>query len=366
VPAATSEDDDTTLSDVVGRSPIGRPAPVGPGSSEIRRGGDPPSFVAQCRAMLLHAVFLLIGVALLYLGGEGLVDGASRLAQRLGVSTLVIGLTIVAFGTSAPELAATLTATVDGAPDLGLGNVVGSNIANIGLVLGLSAVLLPLHTTTRFLLRELVFMIGCAVLMIPILADGVIGRGEGLLLGALLLGYLGFLYASGQAPEVDGAGEDEPGGSGLFKAIALVVVGGALLLLGAKSLVFGAVTIARDLGISERVIGLTMVAVGTSLPELAASLVAARKGDSDMILGNVVGSNIFNVLCILGVTATSIPMVVDASAAELDVLAMLGFSVVVPLLLWRGRRMGRIEGSLLLVGWAAYVISLVVRTSTGG
>ncbi|MCO4772401.1 MAG: calcium/sodium antiporter [Deltaproteobacteria bacterium] len=313
--------------------------------------------------MLVDALFLVFGIALLYFGGEALVDGASKLARRLGMSTLVIGLTIVAFGTSAPELAATMTATLSGAPELGLGNVVGSNIANIGLILGVSALLLPLATTTRFILRELPFMIGCSALMVPLVYDDLIGRGEGIAMCALLLAYLGFMYQTGrEAPDDD---DDDDAGS-LGKSLLWVVGGSLLLVGGAQALVYGGVGIARDIGVSERVIGLTMVAVGTSLPELASSLAAARKGESDMVLGNVVGSNIFNVLCILGVTSSVRPMVVNGAEAQIDLWAMLALTVAVPLLLWKGRRMGRAEGIGLLVFWGIWVGSLVLRLPATG
>lgn len=318
--------------------------------------------MAKCRTMLFDVLFLMLGIALLYLGGEALVDGATALARRLGLSTLVIGLTIVAFGTSAPELAATLTATAEGAPELGLGNVVGSNIANIGLVLGLSAMLLPLHTTTRFILREVPFMAGCSVLLIPILRDGVISRPEGLGLAGLLAVYLTSLYVTS---ETKNQSEDEDLPS-IARALVFVLAGSALLLGGAKALVFGGTGIAQDLGVPERVIGLSIIAVGTSLPELASALAAARKGDCDMVLGNVVGSNVFNVLCILGITATAMPMHVDGAAIRVDLLAMLALSVAVPLLLWKGRRMARPEGIGLLIFWAVYIASLAWRLPTSG
>ena len=318
--------------------------------------------MAKCRAMLFDAMFLLLGIALLYLGGEALVDGATAIARRLGLSTLVIGLTIVAFGTSAPELAATMTATSEGVPDLGLGNVIGSNIANIGLILGVSAILLPLRTTTRFILRELPFMGGCSLLLLPILRDDVISRVEGLGLIGLLTAYLSFLYLTSKGePQPDD--EDMPSAA---KALLFVTLGSCLLVGGAKALVFGGTGLAEGLGVPQRVIGLSVIAIGTSLPELASSLAAARKGDSDMILGNVVGSNVFNVLCILGITSTAIPMSVDGSEVQADLLVMLGLSLAVPLLLWKGRRLARLEGLGLLVLWSLYIASLARQLPTSG
>lgn len=313
--------------------------------------------------MLVDVLLLVAGIALLYFGGEALVDGAAGLARRLGMSTLVIGLTVVAFGTSAPELAATLTATFDGAPDLGLGNVVGSNIANIGLILGLSALFLPLHTTRRFILRELPFMVGCSALLVPLIANDLIGRPEGLALLGLLVAYLATMYLTGRVEPDESDDDDEVPSTG--RALGFVALGSVLLVAGAKLLVNGGVGIAVDLGVSERVIGLTMVAFGTSLPELASSIAAARRGESDLVLGNVVGSNVFNVLCILGVTATVIPMEVAGEDALYDVWAMLALSILVPVLLWKGRRMGRLEGVGLLMVWGVWIATLAVRMPAG-
>ncbi len=313
--------------------------------------------------MLVDVLLLVAGIALLYFGGEALVDGAAGLARRLGMSTLVIGLTVVAFGTSAPELAATLTATFDGAPDLGLGNVVGSNIANIGLILGLSALFLPLHTTRRFILRELPFMVGCSALLVPLIANDLIGRPEGLALLGLLVAYLATMYLTGRVEPDESDDDDELPSTG--RALGFVALGSVLLVAGAKLLVNGGVGIAVDLGVSERVIGLTMVAFGTSLPELASSIAAARRGESDLVLGNVVGSNVFNVLCILGVTATVIPMEVAGEDALYDVWAMLALSILVPVLLWKGRRMGRLEGVGLLMVWGVWIATLAVRMPAG-
>lgn len=309
--------------------------------------------------MLVPALLLAAGIALLYLGGEALVGGATGLARRLGMSSLVIGLTVVAFGTSAPELAATLTATLDGSPNLGLGNVVGSNIANIGLILGISALLVPLVTTTSFILRELPFMIGCSALLFPLAGDDNISRFEGASLCVLLLLYLGFLYWNDSVPEPDDDDDEEM--PSLRKSLGLVALGSVVLVGGAKLLVMGGVDLARDLGISERVIGLTMVAIGTSLPELASSLVAARKGETDLVLGNVVGSNVFNVLCILGVTSLVRPMDVDGTAAQPDLVFGLILSGLVIPFVWSGRRLGRGEGLTLLVLWLGYIVWLFVR-----
>ncbi len=308
--------------------------------------------------MLVSIPLLIFGIVLLYLGGEALVGGASDLAARLGLSPLVIGLTVVAFGTSAPELAATMTATLDGAPSLGFANVVGSNIANIGLILGIGALVTQLHTSTRFIRRELPFMILTGALLFPLAANGIIGRTEGIALFSLLLLYLGFLLRTEERTALEDRDPELPD---LGKSIGFVVLGAVLLVGGAKALVAGAVQIAEFLEISERVIGLTMVAVGTSLPELASSIAAARRGEGEMVLGNVVGSNVFNVLCILGIVAMVQPMEVDTAAVQPDLVVMLGLSLLVVPFVWLWRGLKRRSGVMLLIVWAAYIVWLFVR-----
>jgi cation:H+ antiporter len=281
-------------------------------------------------------LLVLAGIVMLYLGGEALVRGAVALARTLGWSPLVIGLTVVSFGTSSPELASTLAASLNGAPEVAFGNVVGSNIANIGLILGLTALIWPLTTTARFLKREVPFMLLSSALLFPVVADGLISRLEGASLFALLVAFLVYLMRR-------------------ERELLLVLLGIVLLMGGAHLLVTGGVAIARVIGVSERVIGLTLVAFGTSLPELAASLVAGLKREGDIVLGNVIGSNIFNVLCILGITPMVSPLVVDASAVWLDLTAML----ILTLLLWpilaSHLKLERWEGFLLLAFYGMYI-----------
>ena len=310
--------------------------------------------------MLLATLFLALGVALLYAGGELLVDNSVRLAKNFRVSNMVIGLTVVAFGTSCPELAASLTATLQGASDIAVGNVFGSNVANIGLILGISALILPFEVTVIFLRREVAFMIFATVLVYPLMSNGVLGRLEGVILVLLLVGYLVVLLKSPDAQDehlIDVENlEKEP--RPIWLASLGVAVGIGLLIAGAQSLVSGAVTIATALGVSERVIGLTMVAFGTSLPELAASVVAARKGEGDLILGNLVGSNIFNILSILGLTAVVVPIAVSADSLRLDFWMMLGISILLLVFLYSNKRLVRLEGVALLaiyVGYPAYL-----------
>jgi cation:H+ antiporter len=307
----------------------------------------------------LSVILVAAGVGLLYLGGEALIRGAVDLSRLLGLTPMVIGLTVVAFATSAPELAASLMASLRGSPDVAIGNVIGSNIANVGLILALAAFFGSLQAQSRFVRREVPVMLLATLLLLPMLLDLQIGRLEGALLVAALGLYIYWCLRAGrvQPPEVGGEVEElvaKPPLS-LTMAILAVAAGIALLVLGAWSLVEGAVAIARAFGVPERVIGLTMVAFGTSLPELAAAVVAARKRQADLVLGNVVGSNIFNILCILGVTALVRPLPVAVASLRVDYWVMLGFSVVVLPLLWPDLRLGKLEGSGLMLLYAAYL-----------
>lgn len=312
--------------------------------------------------MILSALLITGGVVLLFGGGELLVSGAKSLALRFSVSPLVIGLTIVAFATSCPELAATVTAALRGSTDMALGNAIGSNIANIGLILGISTLIYPLVSDNRFLRREVAFMTLATLLMYPVLLSGTIERWH----GVAFLGVLGaYLYTllrdpdSGaeEVPPTTSAPAPEPTMSAL-RAVLAVAGGVAMLVGGAQALVTGAADIARAFGIGERVIGLTLVAVGTSLPELATSIVAARRREADIILGNIIGSNIFNLLFILGITALVHPLAVPSETVRLDFWMMLGTSLAIFVLIGLWRELTRWQGVILLVAYAAYTVSL--------
>ena len=308
--------------------------------------------------MTTDIVLVIAGIVLLYLGGESLVRGAVALARTLGWSPLVIGLTVVSFGTSSPELASTLAATLGGAPEVAFGNVVGSNIANIGLILGLTALIWPLTTTARFLKREVPFMLLSSALLFPLVADGLISRLEGAILFSLLIAFLVYLIRRERersSVEADFEREFSDGKTSPTKSIFLVVLGIALLMVGAHALVTGGVAIARVIGVSERVIGLTLVAFGTSLPELAASLVAGLKREGDIVLGNIIGSNIFNVLFILGITPMVRPLAVDASAIWLDLTAMLVLSLILWPALASHLKLERWEGVMLVAFYGLYI-----------
>lgn len=301
-----------------------------------------------------------LGIFLLWLGGEILVVSASRLAVRLGMRPVIIGLTVVAFATSAPELAATITAALRGAPDLAVGNAFGSNVANLGLILGISTLFHSLTADGPFMRREMAYLVFSTVVVYPLLAtDSTLARIEGLVLLALLAFFLWRWItdpdSANQPSAPDLPEEDE---RSLSRLVAECLGGGLLLVGGAQVLVWGAVRIAESFGVPERVIGLTLVAVGTSLPELAASVVAARRGEGEIILGNLVGSNIFNLLCILGVTALVHPIAIAPEALALDYWAMLGITLLILGMLVYRRRLSRLQGGVLLVLYGVYTAIL--------
>lgn len=310
----------------------------------------------------MSILLILIGVPLLYFGGELLVKYSSRLALALGMSPLLIGLTIVAFGTSSPELLATLVATFKGSPDVAMGNIVGSNITNIGLILGLSALVYPVQAKSKFIRREVPLMILVTLILVPFSANLVIGRLEGLVLFTVMVIYLVFLLKNDRDALVDEEFSEEYGRDRLtgWRPLIGVMIGIGLLVAGAQSLVTGAIDVARDLGITERVIGTSLVALSTSLPELASSLVAAMKRESDILLGNIIGSNIFNILATLGLTSMISPVSMSAEIARIDLWVAIAFSVVVLPILATRLRMERWEGVILLVAYVVYIGFLYV------
>jgi cation:H+ antiporter len=317
-------------------------------------------------------VLLAAGLVLLILGAEALVRGASRLAAAIGIPPLIIGLTLVGFGTSLPELFASLEAARLGSPGIAVGNVVGSNIANILLILGLSALITPMAVAPGSLRRDAPVLIGTCLLMIAVCLFGIIDRWPGLLFLGLLLAYVVHAYlserrrtesqASIHAAE---AAEIKPLGTALATRLTVTIGGLAGIVLGAGVLVDGAIHLARAWGLSEAVIGLTIVAVGTSLPELATSIIAAFRRHGDVALGNVVGSNIFNLLGILGVTAVFQPIPVPAEIARFDNWIMLAATVMFVVFATTRLKIERWEGGVLLLGYLAYV-SLLLAPVLGG
>jgi len=315
----------------------------------------------------LDVALLALGVGVLYYGAEWLVRGSARLAATLGVSPIVVGLTVVSFGTSAPELVVCVVAAMGGNPDLAIGNVMGSNLANIGLILGLTAIVRPLDVQARVVWREMPLMLLVTLALYPLLWDLRLGRGDGVLLLMALTAYLMFVFQSvgDEAPEILGEYED------FMKAststgklvhppdILLVLAGSACLVLGGYCIVEGAVQVASSLGISQVVIGLTVVAVGTSLPELATSLVAAARKESDIAVGNVIGSNIFNVAAILGTTAILEPIPIRQSILFRELPSVILMSVVLFPVLRSGWRIRRWEGFILLALYVSIGVYLL-------
>lgn len=304
--------------------------------------------------MLLNLLSLAAGLALLTFGAEYLVRGAISLANRLGMPPLLIGLTVVGFGTSMPELLVSLQAALGGAPAIAVGNVVGSNTANILLILGAAAVISPIAARIPNLKRDMVMMLAAAVVMLGLGLWGVVNFWLGLLSFAGLAAYLSWVTYTDRRRMT--AEEEELVVKLAGWKEALFIAGGlAGLIFGANLLIDAATAIAREFGISEAVIGLTIVAVGTSLPELATSVVAAFRRHAEIALGNVVGSNIFNILGILGITAMVVPVPVEDSIASFDIPFMLAVSVALIALIIVSGRIGRGAGAVMLAVYTGYV-----------
>ncbi|MEX0695623.1 MAG: calcium/sodium antiporter [Rhodospirillales bacterium] len=298
-------------------------------------------------------LYLVGGLIGLFFGGEALVRGSVGIARRMAIPPLLIGLTVVGFGTSTPELLVSVDAALHGVPDIALGNIVGSNIANILLIIGLSALVWPIKVMGATLRRDTAVMMAAALVLVPIFAMAQMGRISGLVLVAGLAAYLVWAYRQPGEAEAEEVGVLAPA-SALVST--LWIIGGLVaLMVGARLLVDGAVSIARDYGISEAFIGLTIVAVGTSLPELATSLIAAFRRQSEIAIGNIVGSNIFNVLGILGVTALIAPIPVASRYLTFDLPVMIAVSLVLTVLLLTRPVIGRGIGVAMLVGYVAYV-----------
>lgn len=307
--------------------------------------------------MVTDILRTIFGVALLYIGAEWLVKGAAGLALALRIRPVVVGATVVAYATSAPELTVSVAAAIEGKSAIALGNVIGSNIANLGLILGLTALIAPPRVTPGLLRRELPVLGVTALLPLLMLRDGVISRPEG---AVLLLGALAFTLWMLRAGADAGAVPAPESGRRLGKLAlaAIALVGLAMLVGGGKVFVDGAVGIARVAGISDRVVGLTIVAVGTSLPELAASVVAAIRGHAEIAIGNVIGSNIFNVALILGAAAVVHPLEGSLPALRLDLVALIALTAFAIVALRTERMLKRWEGAILLVGYVAFLVSL--------
>lgn len=313
--------------------------------------------------MFINFLLIFIGLVLLVVGAEGLVRGSSSVALRLGVTPLVVGLTIVAFGTGSPEFAVSIGSALNGNSGLALGNVIGSNISNIALILGIAAVIKPLNVRAEIVRREAPIMVVITGFLWLLLYDGELSRIDGAILtfGAVAYTFLTY-YLSKQKQKKDVEEEfaeayTQPKGA-VWKDVVFIISGLALLVSGANLLVDGAVTIAKYFGLSEVVIGLTIIAVGTSLPELATSAIAAKKNEADVALGNAIGSNVLNILAVLGITALIQPISLEG-VRILDLGVMLGSAILLNVLLGRNFILDRLEGSILIIGYVIYVYTLI-------
>ncbi|WP_186392033.1 MULTISPECIES: calcium/sodium antiporter [unclassified Pannonibacter] len=304
--------------------------------------------------MALDLTYLAAGLVLLFIGGEALVRGAVSIAARFGMPPLIIGLTIVGFGTSMPELLVSLKAAFDGAPDIAVGNVVGSNTANILLILGVAAVICPIPTAIPGIRRDLAMVTLVAAFTLVLGYLGHVSRLMGAAMFVTLCAYLFYAAVYGKKEEAEEDDEHAPVPMPLWMQLAYIAGGLAGLVIGADLLVRGATSIARGYGISEAVIGLTIVAVGTSLPELATSAIAAFRRHSEIAIGNVLGSNIFNIIGILGATAVFHPVAIAPSIASFDIPLMLGVTVLLALMLLGLKSINRLAGAVFLVFYTGY------------
>lgn len=310
--------------------------------------------------MLFTVAVLIAGLALLVFAGDYLVRGAVGLAENMGISPLVIGLTIVAFGTSAPELFISVQAALGGNPGIAIGNVIGSNVTNVLLVLGVPALIATIHVTQQGIKRTTTFMIVTTVVAMAMMHDGMISRLEGLFLVAAIAGFI-FWQLKMPAPSKESEEYTDDIGEAPHEGmrIALYLFGGLVgLPLGAQLTVNSATEIAQYFGVSDAVIGLTIVAIGTSLPELATSVMAAYRKSSDVAIGNVVGSNIFNLTAILGTTAIIIPLPVEQRFVATDMWVMLASALVLAVIIFARINIGKALGAALTAGFAAYIVSV--------
>ncbi len=318
--------------------------------------------------------FLTAGLVLLVAGAEVLVRGAGKLAAQFGIPPLIIGLTVVAFGTSAPETAVSVQAAMSGSGDLAIGNVVGSNIANVLLILGVTALIAPLLVSRQLIRLDIPIMIAASLLTLALAWDGSLSRLDGAVLFACIIGYTTFLIISSRKEKKPAADDEFTAEYALDQApkpyawaihLALIIAGLVLLVSGSNLLVEGAVSLARALGLSELVIGLTVVAIGTSLPELATSVTAAFKGERDIAVGNIVGSNIFNLLCVLGLSALVSPQAIQVAdnALQFDFPVMIAVAIACLPIFFNGYAINRWEGGVFLAYYALYTAYLIMHSS---
>ena len=299
---------------------------------------------------ILNVGCILIGLVMLFYGGDYLVTGSIRLATRFKISPFVIGATVIGFGTSAPELAVSVLASLQGSGELALGNVIGSNIANVGLVLGLTSILIPLTISEQRFKSEAPILLGVSLLILYLAWDYRLLRWEGGFMVVLLVVYLWTAFGKKEVSEI----ELEEGGYDWLPTPLLIIFGLILLVAGAEVMVKGATGIAREMGVSEWFIGVSIVAVGTSLPEIASALIAAKRGHGEMAIGNVFGSNIFNILLVLGVASSIQPLEIE-EAIHPDLIFTTAFICLFLVLIRLRHNLSRLDGVLLLLGYATYI-----------
>ncbi len=299
---------------------------------------------------ILNVGCILIGLVMLFYGGDYLVTGSIRLATRFKISPFVIGATVIGFGTSAPELAVSVLASLQGSGELALGNVIGSNIANVGLVLGLTSLLIPLTISEQRFKSEAPILLGVSLLILYLAWDHRLLRWEGGFMVVLLVVYLWTAFGKKEVSEI----ELEEGGYDWLPTPLLIIFGLILLVAGAEVMVKGATGIAREMGISEWFIGVSIVAVGTSLPEIVSALIAAKRGHGEMAIGNVFGSNIFNILLVLGVASSIQPLEIEETIHP-DLIFTTAFICLFLVLIRLRHNLSRLDGVLLLLGYATYI-----------
>lgn len=318
---------------------------------------------------MIDMALIVSGLVLLFWGGEALLKGSVSLARNFGLSKLLVSAVIVGFGTSMPEMTVSVGAALKGSPEISLGNVVGSNIANILLIIGAGALIAPILIKDMVVRRDVVAMIAASLALCGLALTGMFNLVAGIIMLSGLFGYIFWAYRQDRrnGAEADHIEEDVEGETPLSvsRATLYSIIGLGLLIGGATMLVDGAISLARNFGISEAVIGLTIVAVGTSLPELATSIVASLRKHSDVIIGNILGSNIFNILSILGVTALIKPIPVAEQILNFDIWIMLAASLGLSLFLWRGLTIGRGAGVTMLVLYTAYICFLYLSDAPG-
>jgi cation:H+ antiporter len=305
-------------------------------------------------------LLILIGLVVLIFGGDILVQGASGIAKKLRLSPLVIGMTVVAFGTSAPELMVSLKAAMLGSSEIAMGNVVGSNIANIAFILGVTCLIFPLVIDVNSRNIDWPVMFGASMLLFIWAFDGVISRIEGIMMFLMLVIFTWLIIRNSRKKNKKTPREEGEKVPNIYLSIGKNLVGLVMLYFGSKWLVEGAISVAQDFKIEERIIGVTIIAFGTSVPELAASVIAAVKKETEISIGNIIGSNIFNILCVIGLTATIQPIKVSEKMIFSDMIWMLGIAFLLGIILFLWKKINRWHGFVLLATYAAYIAILVL------